>query len=308
MTEKPKVFRNEALQHEFDENGFVKFPMFSAEQVRRLHDYYLQTRTLHEESVAERKKFHATNDTDNADLIGDADRFIKEVMAEETDKYFYDYKTIAANYLLKQSAPESELLPHQDLRFVDEQKYYSFNIWVATENTDKTNGCLRFLKGSHRLHDTIRPLPSYPWKYEAVAALIPSYFTDVPTQVGDCVVLNHACIHGSYPNLSGRTRIAAILAMIPKDAEICHYFLPDGDARNPVEKYAMTLDDFIHLKGGQRPQKARLEERFLHDFSLMEPKDFMQWIHAHEPSSSVRNKTLYDNVKHRLSALFGVAR
>lgn len=308
MTGKPRVFKNEQLQREFDENGFVKFRMFSAEQVKRLHAYYAHTQALHEENVVDRKKFHATNDTDNADLIGDADRFIKEVMFEEIDRHFFNYKTIAANYLLKQSAPESELLPHQDLRFVDEQKFYSFNIWVATEPTDKRNGCLRFLKGSHRLHDTIRPLPSYPWKYERVASLIPPFFTDVPTEVGDCVILNHACIHGSYPNLSGHTRVAAILAMIPQEAEICHYFLPDGNPKSPVEKYAMTLDDFIHLKGGQRPENAVLEKTFLHDFSSMEPADFLQWANGGEQPSPSTTKTVYGTIKQKLSTLFRVAR
>ena len=308
--EKPRIFVNEQLQREFEANGFVRFRMFSPEQVKRLHDFYRDTQLEHEETVIDRKKFHATNDTDNAALIADADRFIKEVMFEEIDKHFVDYKTIAANYLHKQSAPESELSPHQDLRFVDEQRYYSFNIWVATEPTDKLNGCLRFLKGSHRLHDTIRPLPSYPWKYENVARYIPDYFTDVPTEVGDCVILNHACIHGSYPNLSGHTRVAAILAMIPQEAEICHYFLPDGNPQNPVEKYAMTLDDFIHLKGGRRPEKARLEETFLHDFSPVEAAPFLQWANGGPipDQQTSQTKSVYDSIKHTLSTLFGVTR
>jgi len=75
---KPKVFRDEKLQNEFDENGFVKFRMFSPLQVTRLHDFYLQTQQQHE-TVIDKRKFHATNDTDNATLINSADSFIKEV-------------------------------------------------------------------------------------------------------------------------------------------------------------------------------------------------------------------------------------
>ena len=120
--DKAHVFKNGSLQKEFDENGFVKFRMFSAEQVEKLHNYYLSTQQEHE-TVIDKRKFHATNDTDNEHLIADADKFIKTILSEELDKHFFNYKTIAANYLVKQPDDKSELGPHQDLRFVDEQKY-----------------------------------------------------------------------------------------------------------------------------------------------------------------------------------------
>jgi len=300
---KPSVFRDEKLQNEFDENGFVKFRLFSEEQVKRLHDFYFNTQGAHE-TVIDKKKFHATNDTDNAALIASADAFIKQVMFEEIDKHFHRYKTIAANYLLKQSCEASALGPHQDLRFVDERKYYSFNIWVATTPTSKANGCLRFLKGSHRLRDTIRPLPSYPWKYESVASLIPTYFTDVTTEIGECVVLNHACIHASYPNLSEQVRVAAILAMVPEDAEILHYFLPEGNPKNKVEKYAMTLTDFVNLKGGERPANATLIETFEYDFSPVEAADFLEWANQLNDNNKSPVEHGYKSFRNYLSSLF----
>ena len=78
---KPAVLRDPKLQAEFDKNGFVKIRIFTAEQVNRLHDYYLKTQTEHE-TIINKKKFHSTNDTDNADLISIVDSFIKEVMFE----------------------------------------------------------------------------------------------------------------------------------------------------------------------------------------------------------------------------------
>lgn len=291
---KPSVFRDEQLQKEFNENGFVKFRMFNAEQMQRLRDFYLATQPDHE-TVIDRRKFHTTNDTDNAVLIGDADSLIKQVMFEELDKHFKDYKTIEGTYLLKQPHEDSELGPHQDLSFVDESKYYSFNIWVATEATNRHNGGLRFLKGSHLLHDTIRAMPAYPWKYQEVRHLIPQYFTDITTEVGECVVLNHACIHASYPNLSGQTRIAAILGMIPHEAEICHYFLPEGNPQNQVEKYSMTLEDFIHLKENHRPEGAKLEQKFHYDFSPMDKASFLTWI-KNSPNNQLKKNGFFRNI------------
>lgn len=282
------VFKDELLQKEFDENGFVKFRMFTPEQVARLREFYINTREAHE-TVADKRKFHSTNDTDNSGLITDADNLIKEVMFEEIDKHFHHYKTIEASFILKQSDAGSELPPHQDLSFVDEHKYYSYNIWVATEPTNKQNGCLRFLKGSHRISDTLRTFPSYPWKYSEVADLIPPCLTDVTTEIGDCIILNHACIHASYPNLSGQTRIAAILAMVPEDAEIYHYYLPEGDPSRMVEKYSMTLEDFIHLKEGQRPENSSLIDTFKFDFSAIDKSTFNTWLQATHPHLQNKN-------------------
>lgn len=304
---KPRVFVDEKLQREFDENGFVKFRMFSQDQIERLSDFYFRTKQAHE-TVIEQRKFHATNDTDNAQLISDADRFIKSVMFEEVDKHFFNYKTIAANYLIKQPGDQSELGPHQDLRFVDEERYYSFNIWVATEPTSQANGGLRFLKGSHLFFETIRPLPTYPWKYRDVTDIINENFIDIQTEVGECVVLNHACIHASYPNLTKHARVSAILAMIPQQAKILHYFLPDGNEANAVEEYAMSLEDFVNLKGGQRPQKATLIRKFMYDFDAVSRQDFLIKVGVNNYLSKSLVKAGYEYAKQKLSAFFRVAR
>ena len=303
---KPAIFKNELYQQEFDQNGFIKLRIFSDAQIEKLRDFYAATQSEHE-TIIDKKKFHATNETDNAKLIADADRFIKEVMMPEVEKHFHHYKVIAANYLVKQPSEESVLRPHQDLRFVDENRFYSLNIWVPTQQVNQQNGCLRFLKGSHLFFDTIRPLPSYPWKYRNMEDVILQHFTDVPVEPGECVVLNHACIHASYPNLSGRPRVAAILAMVPQEAEILHYFLPEGNPDNAVEEYAMTLDDFVNLKGGQRPEKAPLLRSFKYDFSAVSADEFKLKLGINEN----RNKSLLTNgylyARKKLSTLFGIS-
>ncbi len=305
MQSKPPVFRDEKLQQEFDENGFVKFKLFDAQQIERIHNFYLEHQDEHE-TIIEKKKFHATNETSNAELIAKADSFIKELMMEEVNKHFRDYKVIAANYLIKQPDIKSELGPHQDLRFVDEEKYYSLNIWIATEATNKHNGCLRFIKGSHLWSDTIRPLPSYPWKYRNAEQLLTENFTDVTTDIGECVVLNHACIHSSYPNLSEKIRVAAIMAIIPQDAEILHYFLPDGNPENEVEKYTMTLQDFITLKVGQRPDSAVLVDKFKYDFSAANIEMIKAKLNLLN-SNTTNSDILYGKFKRKLSSLFGIS-
>jgi hypothetical protein len=299
---KPRVFVSNQLQQNFNKNGWVKFRLFSEDQIARIHKFYLSHQAAHE-VIAEKKKFHATNETDNIELIKICDEYIKSVMLEEIGKHFVDCKMIAANYLVKQPAETSVLGPHQDLRFVDESYFYSFNIWVATSATNPQNGCLRFINGSHLWHDTVRALPSYPWKYESVAKELAGMLTDVETDIGECIVLNHACIHASYPNLSSSIRVAAILAMIPKRAEIIHYFLPCGNPANKVEEYKMTISDFLTLKVGQRPVSATLTNSFNYDFSPITDLEFKKITSTNEHSDKTPID-LYEKLKQKLSTLF----
>ena len=87
--------------------------------------------------------------------------------------------------------------------------------------------------------------------------------------------------------------------MIPKDARIYHYFLPDGNPANKVEEYAMVLNDFINLKYGQRPQNALLRKTFTFDFSPVDTATFLK-----ELKYKIEEKDHgYKFIKQRLFAL-----
>lgn len=295
---KPTILKNSKLQEEFDKKGFVKFKLLDNEQITRLEDFYYETQKEHE-VIIDKKKFHATNETDNAHLIAQSDLKIKEIIYPSIQDHFFNFKPIAANYLIKQIGQESILGPHQDLLFVDEKKYYSGNVWIPTSATAKQNGCLRFIEGSHLWSETIRPLPSYPWKYETVKNELESLFVDVPTEIGECILLNHACIHASYPNLSDKIRIAAILALVPEDASIYHYYLPNADPSQKVEQYEMTLEDFVQLEGGKRPKNAKLINSFFYDFTPIQNK-VLSSIQKKNPKKIDQN----DTFRNKLQALF----
>ena len=91
--------------------------------------------------------------------------------------------------------------------------------------------------------------------------------------------------------------------MIPKEADIYHYFLPDGNPENEVEKYAMTLGDFISLKVGYRPENALLIDKFKYDFSPINTSQFKVWINQNMSNEKTRMDKRYKFIRSRLSAL-----
>ena len=75
-------------------------------------------------------------------------------------------------------------------------------IWIALDETDQHNGCLHFLKGSHKREaefahlraDTPTDLSDHPDLFEA--AMSP----------GDIAIFRSTTVHGSGPNHDGSVR------------------------------------------------------------------------------------------------------
>lgn len=99
---------------------------------------------------------------------------------------------------------------HQDWAFYQHSDGRYIDVLVHLDDTNETNGEIRFLDGSHRLggleHVTKKRngegctphLPTDQWKLESTVP--------VPAKRGDCVLFNIFTIHGSYINRTNRIR------------------------------------------------------------------------------------------------------
>ncbi|MCS7225285.1 MAG: phytanoyl-CoA dioxygenase family protein [Armatimonadetes bacterium] len=89
---------------------------------------------------------------------------------------------------------------------------HKVSVWVALDETTKDNGCLRVIPGSH-----LRPLPhhntatgkgfGYRLSDDQVNA---SEAVDLPLMPGDALFFHDLLIHSSYPNRTGKDRLAWI--------------------------------------------------------------------------------------------------
>ena len=166
---------------------------------------------------------------------------------------------IFSNFLVKRNGEDSESNPHQDLTIVDENKYLSYSVWVALEDVDVSNGAMRVLPRSHLFDFSLRPNPNYYWKYNAVMDEIKKDMTDCPAKKGEALIFAHSLIHGSHKNLSGRHRLACVVSLHPREAELYNFFL-DAPESKYVKKYKMSVDAFIKYIKGKPPHFGELLE------------------------------------------------
>lgn len=95
---------------------------------------------------------------------------------------------------------------HQDLPFYTHQDGRYLDTLVHLDDADETSGCIKFLRGSHKLGplqhilgpETAPHLPTDQYRLEDAVSL--------QAKAGDVVVFNIWTIHGSNVNHSGRWR------------------------------------------------------------------------------------------------------
>lgn len=98
---------------------------------------------------------------------------------------------------------------HQDSAY-DPSGRELVTIWVALQDTTVTNGCMRYLPGSHR-NGRIPHLDLPERHGRTVAPFDESPARDATVEIGGAVVHREHTLHSSGPNHSNKTRRALIL-------------------------------------------------------------------------------------------------
>ena len=284
------LFISPQHQQKFEEDGFVKIPLLNASEIASLLAEYDKVSEQHERLNI---PYITTSLTYDAGLIARVDEVLQRIMGPAIDKFMIHYKLLFGNFLIKMPVSNSETAPHQDISFVDEDQYASVNIWVALQDINKENGCMYFLKGSHKLVSTLRPACQYDWEFEQVKEEIIRHADTFTAKAGDAFIFNHAVLHGSYPNTSGKPRVAAVIAAYHSEAPLIHYYMPK-DKKGVLQKYAMTKEAFLNFTEGEPPQKGVLVEEFNYEFRSLSKKEF----------EALTTKTQNKGLLHSITNLF----
>ena len=80
------IFKNDQLQKQFDEKGFVKLSMLEKEEVENLRNYYIDQEFDNKIEAG----FHISLDNQNEDLVKEVGSKIKDVLAPKTTALLKD--------------------------------------------------------------------------------------------------------------------------------------------------------------------------------------------------------------------------
>ncbi|MFN8236825.1 MAG: phytanoyl-CoA dioxygenase family protein [Chitinophagales bacterium] len=158
------------------------------------------------------------------------------------------------------------LKTHNDWSIVDEEKYNSYNLWVALVDTDNRNGTLGLIPGSHLWKTDLRGL-NIPGVYEKYTPEFLKIGWEPSLKAGQAILYNHKLIHYSRPNLTDLPRNVAIVGMKDKEAGLRVSFTLDHQS---INTYEATEEDFYRFDA----QKI-LKNRLIH--SIILTKSAIDW-------------------------------
>jgi ectoine hydroxylase-related dioxygenase (phytanoyl-CoA dioxygenase family) len=121
---------------------------------------------------------------------------------------------------------------HQDAAYFPIEPMETFTLWLAVDDADTGNGCMRVLPGSHRP----RRIMDHEIDHARQAALPLRVngvrledAVDVPVKAGGYSVHDCFVVHGSSPNRSDRRRCGITIKYIPSYVRIDQgYVSPSG--------------------------------------------------------------------------------
>ena len=110
---------------------------------------------------------------------------------------------------------------HQDITYWGLEPPTAHSAWIAIDESDVANGCMRVIPGSHRAGILNHAQSGRDDNLLSIDQEIPSALVDEGSAVdlelrpGQCSIHDGHLIHGSNPNTSGRRRCGLVVRFIP---------------------------------------------------------------------------------------------
>ncbi len=237
-----RIVRDEALQNELEENGFITFPCLNTDTVRQLSLLFDSVKEAH---VFNGKYHHSTFHTGDIALSKKVSDAITHCIQTAITDLFIDYEVFVANFMIKEPGEVSEVCPHQDWTYVDENKFQSLNLWIPLQDVNEDNGCLTMLKGSHSLFYSHRPSPQYPGIFDPVMDKVRNHMESVPMKSGEGILFYHSLLHGSLPNLTNQRRVNIVVGLHNKGAQLQHLVFKPSEEK--IYEYVILPEEFSKI-------------------------------------------------------------
>lgn len=225
-------------QAEFARVGYLRLPPIDAERVERL-------RAIYDELFPEPMSgFVPTYAVPMPERKAQATALVKDLLLPVFTPFFDRHRAFNSSFLMKWPGDDSALPLHQDVSYVDERVFRTVVVWVALDDADEEldNGPLQVVRGSHRFDRLPRGTNTW-WPYGPVMDFMTEHcLRPLPVRRGDVLVMDNALLHCSFPNHSGRPRLAVALSLAPEEAGLIHTV---GNDEGTVTLYDVDEQFFV---------------------------------------------------------------
>jgi hypothetical protein len=260
-----RVLLDDAIEKEFQREGFVHIPFLSQEEVKFLWDGFFEVIKSSQGAASPKDAGHDMDYTitydftfidRNPDHKREVFKLIDSVFRPHYEKILDNYRPIIANYIRKESET-GEVPMHQNWAFADERKCNTVSIWVPLVDSHRGNGALEVVPKSHKRFGELRG-PMIPWELEKIKdEIVTNDLHTCGIKAGEAIILDDSIVHYSFPNTTKDLRIAIQLILIPDEEPAIHYHMNQQESMTLVNVLEVNQDFFMEFNPWKQPTGAK---------------------------------------------------
>lgn len=277
-----KVFIDEKLNQEFIQNGYVRIPFITAEEVAELKQKFFDTlpdsggQISTDETGVENSRL-VTYDFTFIDKSPEYKQQVFDIITAyfkpHMEKLLADYRPIIANYIRKKT-DTGEVPLHENWAFADERKCFTVSIWCPLVDSTIENGTLQVVPGSHKRFGEVRG-PMIPWELDEIKQeIISRHLVPLETKAGECVILDDSIVHYSAINKTDDLRLAIQLICIPAELPSIHYHMNPSVSMEQVEVLEVDVDFYMQFNPWKNPGNVKKLKTIKHQTRFIDEAEF----------------------------------
>ena len=256
-------FKNSELTEQLIVDGYAIFDLL------RDHDIAALTSIFTENHSSNPEGFYATTHLDDKQKRKTLSDQAMAILSCRIESHFENIELLGGAFISKAPGEKGILPLHQDWNLVDEKKARSYNLWIPLVDVNEKNGAMRILVGSHAKQETFRG-PNVPPVLHRISSAVDQHMVSLNMKKGEAVLYDHALWHSSPENQTDELRLAFVLGVVPKEAELT-YYQQNGDL---VEEYASHPNFFFENDRDSGPKGLTLVRSFNHPNSFLSKEQF----------------------------------
>jgi hypothetical protein len=260
MNEMGQILKEEQLDKQLLEKGYVIVPFLDVVEVSALVNFYYENHSRQQTGM------YATAHVPDIDFRIKMNNLIKKVFARAIEQYFVNYTALGGSFIAKGKGAVGKLHPHQDWN-MDEENFRSFNIWLPLVDLHENNGALSIIPYSHTWLTTYRSA-NITGAYSHVNDLLLDKMVPLYMKAGEALIYDHRLLHASGENTTDEIRLAAVYGIIPDKSTMRYYYQAD---EKTVEVFDSNPEFFLYGNIFEGPKGLKSLGRFEHNFPQVTP-------------------------------------
>jgi hypothetical protein len=210
------LFKNPEIEKQYLQDGCVVLPLLHEKELTQLSALFDRNYKLQMQGLQPLLRVGSANK--NIELHHE----IAEILTPVLQEWFHSFAFNANHFIVKGANDPNEFRLHQDWNVVDETQFIAAHIWIALQDTDKENGGLFVVKGSHKFFDNYRS-GSCGIAFIDQTEIAKPHITTIKLKRGEAIVYQQSLFHGSYPNTTNQPRLTCLCSIRALSAPMLYY-------------------------------------------------------------------------------------